>query len=82
RREPALVGELAGRAAEWCERNHLPERAIEYAMVAGDRDRAERLVVDLALPMYQAGRTATLRRWFEWFETSGQRGRDLGLLER
>ena len=74
RREPALAGELAGRAAEWYERNHLPERAIEYAMAAGDRDRAERLVVDMALPMYQAGRTAVLRRWFDWFETSGPAG--------
>ena len=74
RREPALAGELAGRAAEWYERNHLPERAIEYAMAAGDRDRAERLVVDVALPMYQAGRTAVLRRWFDWFETSGPAG--------
>ena len=74
RREPALAGELAGRAAEWYERNHLPERAIEYAMAAGDRDRAERLVVDMALPMYQAGRTVVLRRWFDWFETSGPAG--------
>jgi LuxR family maltose regulon positive regulatory protein len=74
RREPALAGELAGRAAAWCERNHLPERAIEYAMAAGDRDRAERLVVEVALPMYQAGRTAVLRRWFDWFETSGPAG--------
>jgi len=74
RREPALAGELAGRAAEWYERNHLPERAIEYAMAAGDRDRAERLVVDMALPMYQAGRTAVLRRWFDWFETCGPAG--------
>ena len=37
RREPALAGELAGRAAEWYERNHLPERAIEYAMAAAER---------------------------------------------
>ena len=74
RREPALAGELAGRAAEWYERNHLPERAIEYAMAAGDRDRAERLVVEMALPMYQAGRAAALRRWFDWFETRGPAG--------
>jgi LuxR family transcriptional regulator, maltose regulon positive regulatory protein len=71
RRQPALAGELAGRAAEWYERNHLPERAVEYAMAAGDRDRAGRLVVEVALPMYQAGRAAVLRRWFDWFETRG-----------
>jgi LuxR family transcriptional regulator, maltose regulon positive regulatory protein len=79
RRQPALAGELAGRAAEWCERNHLPERAIEYAMAAGDRDRAGRLVVEVALPMYQAGRTAALRRWFDWFEASGPDGQPVEL---
>jgi LuxR family transcriptional regulator, maltose regulon positive regulatory protein len=71
RREPSLAGELTGRAAEWYERNHLPEIAIEYAIAAGDRDRAERLVVDVALPMYQVGRAAVLQRWFDWFETNG-----------
>ncbi|HEY6709071.1 MAG TPA: LuxR C-terminal-related transcriptional regulator [Actinomycetota bacterium] len=79
RRQPALAGELAGRAAEWYERNHLPERAIEYAMAAGDRDRAGRLVVEVALPMYQAGRTAALRRWFDWFEASGRAGQPVEL---
>ena len=74
RREPGLAGELAGRAAEWYERNHLPERAVGYAMAAGDRDRVERLVVDMALPTDLAGRTAVLRRWFDWFETSGPAG--------
>ena len=88
RRQPALAGELAGRAAEWYERNHLPERAVEYAMAAGDRDRAGRLVVEVALPMYQAGRAAALRRWFDWFETrgpagpAGRAGRARGLAER
>jgi LuxR family maltose regulon positive regulatory protein len=79
RRQPALAGELARRAAEWCERNHLPERAVEYAMTVGDRDRAERLVVEVALPMYQAGRTAVLRRWFDWFETSRPAGHSVEL---
>ena len=71
RREPTLARELTDRAAEWYERNHLPETAIEYAMAAGDRDRAQRMVVDVALPMYQAGRAAVLQRWFDWFETGG-----------
>jgi LuxR family transcriptional regulator, maltose regulon positive regulatory protein len=79
RRQPALAGELAGRAAEWYERNHLPERAIECAMAAGDRDRAGRLVVEVALPMYQAGQTAALRRWFDWFETGGPAGQPVEL---
>jgi LuxR family transcriptional regulator, maltose regulon positive regulatory protein len=79
RRQPALAGVLAGRAAEWCERNHLPERAIECAMAAADRDRAGRLVVEVALPMYQAGQTAALRRWFDWFETGGPAGQPVEL---
>jgi LuxR family transcriptional regulator, maltose regulon positive regulatory protein len=79
RRQPALAGELAGRAAEWYERNHLPERAIECAMAAADRDRAGRLVVEVALPMYQAGQTAALRRWFDWFETGGPAGQPVEL---
>jgi LuxR family maltose regulon positive regulatory protein len=79
RRQPALAGELAGRAAEWYERNHLPERAIDCAMAAGDRDHAGRLVVEVALPMYQAGRTAALRRWFDWFETGGPAGQPVEL---
>jgi LuxR family maltose regulon positive regulatory protein len=71
RREPTQARELTGRAAEWYERNHLPETAVEYAMAAGDRDHAQRLVVDVTLPMYQAGRAAVLQRWFDWFEASG-----------
>jgi len=50
RREPALAVELARRAAEWCEGNGSPEAAVEYAIAAGDADRAARVVVDLALP--------------------------------
>jgi LuxR family transcriptional regulator, maltose regulon positive regulatory protein len=68
RREPALVRELTLRAAKWCEANGLPEAAVEYAMAAGDADRAARLVVKLALPVYYGGRVVTLQRWFDWFE--------------
>jgi LuxR family transcriptional regulator, maltose regulon positive regulatory protein len=82
RREPRLASELTGRAAEWYERNQLPETAIEYAMAAGDVDRAARLVVDVALPMYHLGRDAVLQRWFDWFESGGwiDRSRHLAVL--
>jgi LuxR family maltose regulon positive regulatory protein len=70
RHEPALAVELAGRAAEWCEANGLPEPAVEHAMAAGDADRAARVVVDLALPAYAAGRLGKLRQWFGWFEAN------------
>jgi LuxR family maltose regulon positive regulatory protein len=71
RREPALARRLTLRAAEWCEANGLGEDAIEYAMAAGDADRAARIVVRIALPLYYGGRVATLRRWFDWFDHNG-----------
>jgi LuxR family transcriptional regulator, maltose regulon positive regulatory protein len=71
RREPALARRLTLRAAEWCEANGLGEDAIEYAMAAGDADRAARIVVRIALPLYYGGRAATLRRWFDWFDHNG-----------
>jgi LuxR family transcriptional regulator, maltose regulon positive regulatory protein len=71
RNEPAVARRLNRRAADWCERNGLPEAAVDYAMAAGDADRAVRLVVDVALPTYTAGRLSTLQRWFDWLETTG-----------
>ena len=70
RREPALAVELNRRAAEWCEGNGLPEFAVEYAIAAGDADRAARVVVDLAPPAFAAGRLGQLKRWFDWFEAN------------
>jgi LuxR family transcriptional regulator, maltose regulon positive regulatory protein len=71
RDEPGAAKRLTRRAAEWCERNDLPEAAVDYAMAAGDADRAARLVVRVALPIYAAGRLSDLQRWFDWFETAG-----------
>ena len=70
RQDPALAVELTRRAAEWCEGNGLPEPAIEYAMAAGDADRATRVVAAVALPVYADGRLAQLERWFGWFEAN------------
>jgi LuxR family transcriptional regulator, maltose regulon positive regulatory protein len=70
RREPALAVELNRRAAEWCEDNGLPESAVEYAIAAGDADRAARVVVDLAPPAFAADRPGQLKRWFDWFEAN------------
>jgi LuxR family maltose regulon positive regulatory protein len=71
RDDPAAARRLTWRAAEWCERNDLAEEAIDYAMAAGDADRVARLVVDVALPTYEAGRFSTLQRWFDWLEQRG-----------
>lgn len=71
RDEPEVARRLTRRAAEWCEGNDLPEAAVDYAMAAGDADRAARLVVDVALPTYAAGRLSDLQRWFDWLEMAG-----------
>jgi LuxR family maltose regulon positive regulatory protein len=75
RREPELIPELHRRAASWCEANGLPESAIDHAQAAGDTDRVARLVWQLAMPAYGAGRVDTARRWFGWFEDQGLLGR-------
>jgi LuxR family maltose regulon positive regulatory protein len=79
RQEPDLVVELTRRAAEWCEHNELPEAAIEYAMAAGDAERAAGAVVKVALPAYANGRLADLQRWFGWFEAKGLVERHTGV---
>jgi LuxR family maltose regulon positive regulatory protein len=73
-REPELVPELHRRAASWCEANGLPESAIDHAQASGDADRVARLVWQLAMPAYGAGRVDTTRRWFGWFEDQGLLG--------
>jgi len=75
RRERELIPALHARAASWCEANGLPETAIDHAQAAGDADRVARLVWQLALPAYGAGRVDTTRRWFGWFEDQGLLGR-------
>jgi LuxR family maltose regulon positive regulatory protein len=79
RQDPALAVELTRRAAEWCEGNGLPEPAIEYAMAAGDADRATRVVAAVALLVYAEGRLAQLERWFGWFEANRLAERDLAV---
>ena len=79
RSDPALAAKLTRRAAEWCAANDLPGPAIEYAMAAGDADRAAGVAVDAALPIYADGRLAELERWFGWFEAGGEVERHAGV---
>jgi LuxR family transcriptional regulator, maltose regulon positive regulatory protein len=70
RQDPALALELTRRAAGWCERNGLPEQAVEYAIAAGHADQAAR-VVAVAVPLaYADGRLGRVERWLGWFEAS------------
>jgi LuxR family transcriptional regulator, maltose regulon positive regulatory protein len=70
-RDPDLVAELTRRAGRWCEENGLPDEAIDYAMTAGDADRAARLVLSRVFPLYRTGRVETLLRWCDWFDRHG-----------
>ncbi len=69
-REPEIIPALHGRAAEWYEVNRFPEAAIEHAQAAGDTDTVARLVLQICHSVMASGRTDTVRRWFEWFETN------------
>jgi LuxR family transcriptional regulator, maltose regulon positive regulatory protein len=71
RTEPGLAPELRRRAAAWCQRNDLPEDALEYSMAAGDVEAAGRLIDELSAPAYRQARITTLQRWFRWLEDRG-----------
>ena len=68
RTSPALIPVLRRRAADWYLRNNLPEEALEYSIAASDVGTVGRLVEELMLPTYRAGRATTIQRWFRWLE--------------
>jgi LuxR family maltose regulon positive regulatory protein len=68
RQEPSLIPVLHRRAAEWFERNGLPEEALEHSMSAADVDMAARLVEQLWLVAYRQARVTTVERWLQWLE--------------
>jgi LuxR family transcriptional regulator, maltose regulon positive regulatory protein len=70
RREPEMISMLHLRAAAWCEANGLREVAIHHAQTAGDAVHVARLVLQLANPVWASGRSDTVLRWMEWFETN------------
>jgi LuxR family maltose regulon positive regulatory protein len=71
RREPGLAPVLRRRAAAWCERNGLPEEALEYSIAAQDVATVARLVEKHAVPVRRQGRIITLQRWFRWLDDQG-----------
>ncbi len=68
RRDPAASSEIRRRAMTWHEEQGLFEPALEYAMAAGDEERAATLTVMLGQAALNAGRAETVRRWFGWFD--------------
>jgi len=63
--------DLLRRAADWYEADGRLETALHYAQDAEDVDRVARTAIALARPMYAAGRSATVMRWFEWVDDRG-----------
>ncbi len=63
--QPELVGELHGRAADWCEANGERSEAIGHALAGRDFDRAADLI-EAAIPaMRQRRQEGVLREWLE-----------------
>ncbi|MGH3286879.1 MAG: LuxR C-terminal-related transcriptional regulator [Streptosporangiaceae bacterium] len=71
RLDPGSIPVLRHRAAHWCQRNELPEEALEYFMAAGDVDAVARLVEELWQPLFRQGQVTTLQRWLRWLEDRG-----------
>ena len=71
RQEPDLIPVLHRRAAQWFERNGLPEEALEHSMSAGDVDTSARLVQQLWLVAYRQARVTTVDWWLRWLEDRG-----------
>ena len=55
---------LHRRAADWYEARGSPAHALEHLLETADWDRSVRLAAALAQPTYNAGRMATVQRWF------------------
>jgi LuxR family maltose regulon positive regulatory protein len=68
RREPALVRELNGRAAAWCEAEGDLEGAVSYAHAAGDVATLACLVARAAPALCSVGSVATVEPWLAWFD--------------
>jgi len=68
RREPTAANELRARASEWHAANGDAEESISYAVRAGDKALAARLVIQ-HFPLYSnVGRHTTIERWLRWFD--------------
>jgi LuxR family maltose regulon positive regulatory protein len=73
--DPDGTRELLRRAADWYEAAGRLETALHYAQDAEDADHVARLALALGQPMYAAGRSDTVLRWFEWADERGATGR-------
>jgi LuxR family transcriptional regulator, maltose regulon positive regulatory protein len=64
RTEPGIIATLHQRAADWYEANGSPAQAVEQLLYTTSWDRTIYLVTELTQPTYQAGKLATMQRWY------------------
>jgi LuxR family maltose regulon positive regulatory protein len=64
---PELKAPIAARASAWCEEDGASDRAVSYAIAAGDVDRVAALILRYAHASYYGGKANAVRAWFEWF---------------
>lgn len=64
-KQAGAMHELQIKASEWCEKNRLPEEAIQYALAGQDWDRALNLIEPIAFPMISMGGFQRVNNWVE-----------------
>ncbi|HET6979405.1 MAG TPA: LuxR C-terminal-related transcriptional regulator [Pyrinomonadaceae bacterium] len=64
-KQSGALHELQIKASEWCEKNHLPEEAIHYALAGQDWDRALNLIEPVAFSMISLGGFQRVNNWVE-----------------
>jgi LuxR family maltose regulon positive regulatory protein len=80
RESPEYVGELHLNASEWNERNGGASSAIEHALLAGDHERAARLMERGVGQSWYRGEVVTLLGWLEKLSEDVMRSRPLLLI--
>jgi LuxR family transcriptional regulator, maltose regulon positive regulatory protein len=80
RESPEYVGELHLNASEWNERNGGASSAIEHALLAGDHERAARLMERGVGQSWYRGEVVTLLGWLEKLSEEVMRSRPLLLI--
>jgi LuxR family transcriptional regulator, maltose regulon positive regulatory protein len=65
---PEILPDLYGHASLWYEKNGLIAEAIQYALSAGDQERAAQLVDQNGCYLLMSGEVFTLLKWMEAVE--------------
>ena len=66
--DPIGVREINERASDWHEEAGDLDAALRYAFAASDLDRVRRLLPRQSQRAFNAGRSETVRRWYDWLE--------------